>query len=77
MSKNPPCDFCEQNCGNEYCYTNKKKPKMIYDPPSGWKYGFPKEVPEDIKDFKQWLIDSGYPEKDIDFAMKYGRSWYK
>lgn len=56
------------------------KKVTIYDPPSGWKYGFPKEVPESVlkgKDgeFKQWILDQGYPEKDIDFALKYGRYW--
>jgi hypothetical protein len=56
------------------------KKVTIYDPPSGWKYGFPKEVPESVlkgkvAEFKQWLINEGYPEKDIDFALKYGRHW--
>ena len=40
------------------------KRKMI-DPPSGWKYGFPKEIPEDVDDTRQWLIDNGYPESEI------------
>lgn len=48
---------------------------MIYiDPPSGWKYGFPKKVDEN-SDFRQILIDAGYPEKDLDFALRYMRSW--
>jgi hypothetical protein len=51
------------------------KIKTMIDPPSGWKYGFPKELPDDIKDFKQWLIDNGYPESEVDFAMKYCRMW--
>lgn len=29
--------------------------KMI-DPPSGWLYGFPKPIPDDVKDVKEWLI---------------------
>jgi hypothetical protein len=49
--------------------------KKMIDPPSGWKYGFPKELPDDIKDFKQWLIDNGYPESEVDFAMKHCRMW--
>ena len=49
--------------------------KMMFDPPSGWKYGFPKEVPENPTDFRQWLIDEGYPEKDVDFALRHGRQW--
>jgi hypothetical protein len=55
------------------------KKVTIYDPPSGWKYGFPKPIPEPVqngkKDFKQWILDQGYPEKDIDLALKYGRYW--
>jgi len=56
------------------------KKVTIYDPPSGWKYGFPKKVPKSILEgkngeFRQWLLDEGYPEKDIDFALKYGRRW--
>ena len=49
----------------------------MYDPPSGWRYGFPKQIPEDLLpgDFKQWVLDSGYPTEDIDFALNYGRIW--
>ena len=56
-----------------------KRVKYI-DPPSGWKYGFPKELPEDIKDikdFRKWLIKNGYPESEVDFGIKYCRSWYQ
>ncbi len=46
------------------------------DPPSGWKYGFPalwdKEQQSDIK---QFLIQKGYPEKDVEFASRYMRMW--
>lgn len=39
----------------------------IIDPPSGWKYGFPKSIPDDrIKDVKTWLIEQGYPQQLID-----------
>ena len=59
---------------------NKTKKKVMYDPPSGWKYGFPKEVPESVlngkeEDLKRWIIDQGYPKKDIELALKYGRYW--
>ena len=40
------------------------KRKMI-DPPSGWKYGFPKEIPEHVDNTVQWLIENGYPEAEI------------
>lgn len=49
--------------------------KTMIDPPSGWKYGFPKQLPENVKDLRQWLIDEGYPEKDVDFAVQYCRFW--
>lgn len=51
----------------------------IIDPPSGWLYGFPKEIPEDIKDVKAWLIQNGYPMKEIEAfgdAFTY-RCWYE
>jgi hypothetical protein len=41
----------------------KMKRKMI-DPPEGWMYGFPKEIPEDV-DVTTWLVANGYPEKAI------------
>ena len=36
------------------------------DPPSGWKYGFPKPIPEGIEDVKGWLVENGYPQEEID-----------
>lgn len=44
--------------------------KMI-DPPSGWKYGFPKPIPEDVKDVKEWLVEQGYPQELIDELGEY------
>jgi len=38
----------------------------IIDPPSGWLYGFPKEIPEDIKDVRGWLIQNGYPMEELE-----------
>lgn len=39
----------------------------IIDPPSGWKYGFPKPIPEDRKsDVLVWLVEQGYPQSEID-----------
>ena len=43
--------------------------KRIIDPPEGWKYGFPKEVPEDIwqsNKLTEWLVEQGYPKDQID-----------
>ena len=50
----------------------------MIDPPSGWKYGFPKEIPEHIDNTKKWLIENGYPEEEIKkcgdsfFVLSYG-----
>jgi hypothetical protein len=45
------------------------------DPPSGWKYGFPKSMPKEQYDanpnITQWLLDNGYPQKEIDACGKY------
>lgn len=48
--------------------------KTIVDPPSGWRYGFPCELPEG-KDYVELLRENGYPEKDIELALKYSRYW--
>ena len=45
----------------------------MIDPPSGWKYGFPKVLPEDVVDTKKWLVENGYPQVEIDFL---GDSFY-
>lgn len=50
--------------------------KLIVDPPSGWRYGFPKELKPGVK-YEDLLLQSGYPEKEIEFAVKYSRSWYE
>jgi hypothetical protein len=40
---------------------------LIIDPPSGWKYGFPKPIPEDRRyDSLTWLVEQGYPQELID-----------
>lgn len=49
----------------------------IVDPPSGWRYGFPKEIPEDVENLRQWFLDNGYPEKHVDLALEYSRWWFK
>ena len=47
--------------------------KMMIDPPSGWRYGFPKELPEDLKPggINDWLISEGYPKEIIDDLGEY------
>jgi len=50
----------------------EEKQTMI-DPPSGWKYGFPKPIPQDrLKDYKVWLVEQGYPQSEID---RYGENF--
>ncbi len=40
---------------------------MIYDPPSGWQYGFPKEYkPLPGETLAATLLRDGYPQKEID-----------
>lgn len=48
----------------------------IADPPSGWKYGFPKvyDIQSD-ETCEQWLIRRGYPEKDASFGAQHMRVW--
>ena len=50
--------------------------KIMVDPPSGWKYGFP-ALFDESKDgsMKEFLVSKGYPLKDIDFALSYLRCW--
>jgi hypothetical protein len=45
----------------------------MIDPPSGWRYGFPKVIPNDVKDVKGWLVENGYPQWEID---SYGDYFY-
>lgn len=49
----------------------------IIDPPSGWKYGFPKPLPDEVEDVLEWLVSEGYPQSEIDKCGKhfYCRYW--
>lgn len=52
--------------------------KTMIDPPSGWKYGFPKVIPlEYLNRTLEWLVENGYPQKEIDSCGKhfYCRYW--
>jgi len=40
--------------------------KYWVDPPSGWCFGFPKVYDTECGDIDQWLLDSGYPQKEMD-----------
>jgi hypothetical protein len=39
---------------------------LMVDPPSGWKYGFPKPIPTDVTDRLKWFVENGYPQHEID-----------
>lgn len=49
---------------------NLKQVKMI-DPPSGWRYGFPKEISDDVTDILGWLVEKGYPKNLMDELGEY------
>jgi hypothetical protein len=41
--------------------------KIWIDPPSGWRYGFPKIYSEAVEGpFYSWLVREGYPQAEID-----------
>ena len=45
---------------------NKPGPRTLIDPPCGWKYGFPKVIPDDqLKRAVDWLIENGYPSYEV------------
>lgn len=42
---------------------------ILIDPPSGWKYGFPKKIKKEElenNDLSTILLKYGYPQKEID-----------
>lgn len=50
----------------------------MIDPPSGWRYGFPKAYDKAVDgSVREWLLKNGYPEKDIELALQYSRMWYQ
>lgn len=52
---------------------------IIIDPPSGWRHGFPKPLPDDFREvgfnLRDWFLENNYPEEDIELALKYSRYW--
>lgn len=39
----------------------------LIDPPSGWRYGFPKLIPKSERHRTlAWLVENGYPQSEID-----------
>jgi hypothetical protein len=53
--------------------------RHMIDPPSGWKYGFPKELPSGIENVLSWLVENGYPQAEIDRLGEhfYCSHWYR
>lgn len=55
------------------------KKELIIDPPEGWKHGFPRIMPQelvgDTEGLSEWLIANGYPEEDLELALKHSRYW--
>lgn len=41
----------------------------LIDPPSGWLYGFPKELDRDLvtgRELREWVVENGYPRSVMD-----------
>lgn len=55
------------------------KKELVIDPPSGWQHGFPKIVPQELvgntEALSKWLVSNGYPEEDLELALKHSRYW--
>jgi hypothetical protein len=46
--------------------------KIWIDPPSGWKYGFPKVYDREVDgNCTEWMLKNGYPQKEIDACGNY------
>lgn len=47
---------------------------LMIDPPSGWRYGFPKAMHQEERHRTlAWLVENGYPQEEID---GYGNHFY-
>jgi len=59
--------------------TKKMVKVLLIDPPSGWRYGFPKLFIDndwgwESKSIETWLRENGYPEHELEKGMaKYCR----
>lgn len=55
--------------------SNYEDERLMVDPPSGWKYGFPKfyfkNAVTDMAELTKWLLAEGYPQKEIDSCGKF------
>lgn len=62
--------------------TSKPTDKVLWiDPPEGWRYGFPRALPEGIEGdaIIEWMIECGYPKEKIEEYGEhfYCRTWYE
>lgn len=48
---------------------------LMVDPPSGWKYGFPKPMPKNGITLEEFLKEANYPKDLISLALKNTRYW--
>ena len=40
---------------------------VLIDPPGGWRYGFPKLLPNPPpENIGEWLVEKGYPRKEME-----------
>jgi len=76
MTRQKYCYIPGCKCSQHLEQTAEAPKKLIVDPPSGWRYGFPKELKPGVN-YEDLLRESGYPEKDIKFALTYSRSWHE
>lgn len=54
---------------------------LVVDPPEGWRFGFPKIVPEWLKpeDMDAWIVQQGYPRviRDTGCSELIYKLWYR
>lgn len=50
--------------------------RLMVDPPSGWRYGFPKRIPREHQNRTiEWMIEQGYPRYLTEQKHFYVRYW--
>ena len=52
----------------QICNNNNMTKVTMIDPDGGWRYGFPKMLPNELKgkDVTEWLIEKGYPIEKLE-----------
>ena len=65
-------------CGG-YTGEHEDQKVLMFDPPEGWRYGFPRPIPRECLEsdeaFRKYLVECGYPDSMMDLAFKYSRYW--